>query len=177
MGTETIAAVATDARGSRVRARTVVVAVAVGLVVVGGFVCARLWFDRQADLDDVRAQQHRSERALAQRQQDAAAARAGLRAAHAVLIAEVANLAARTTERDDSATTLVGTNQHLSDLRAQLAAAAGDLQSRTTQLGALEQCVLGVARALNQASVGDVVGLGSTLGRIEGTCATAGVTL
>ena len=65
----------------------------------------------------------------------------------------------------------------LADLQAQLSASSADLAASTGRLATLQECLVGVAEALNQAAAGDTNGLATTVREIEGTCAAAGAEL
>ena len=90
---------------------------------------------------------------------------------------ELADLSARRDERDAARQGLEDVTAVLTELEGQLAAAKADLEDRQNRLAAFDRCLLGVAQALNQASVSDVDGLLTTVGAIEGDCAAAGVAL
>jgi septal ring factor EnvC (AmiA/AmiB activator) len=177
MSIESIAVPARAPVTSR-HARRSAVAIATGLaVVIAAFGCTRAWFDRRDALTATRTELQQTRSELAATRHDVAVAKRGLAVATAALLRAQADLAAKTAARDASVARLTGTNAQLSTLQGQLNVAMGDLVSNGAHLATLQQCVLGVARSLNQASVGDVVGLRSTLDGVASSCAGAGVKL
>src|SRR5262245_19275693 len=180
-GSMSIESIAIPARApvtSRRATRRSAIAAAICLaVVVAAFGCTRAWFDRRDALRSTRIELQQTRKELAATQHDVAIAKRGLAAATAALARAQADLDAETAARDASVAQLTRTNTQLSTLQGQLNVAMGDLLTNGAHLATLQQCVLGVARSLNQASVGDVVGLRSTLDEVASTCAGAGVTL
>jgi septal ring factor EnvC (AmiA/AmiB activator) len=177
MSIESIAVVARAPVASRrVRHRAIAVATCL-LVTLAAFGCTRAWFDRRDALTSTRAELHQTRRDLASSSHHVALAQQELAAATATLARAQSSLDAKTAARDASAARLAGTNSRLLALRDQLTAAAGDLLTRGAHLTTLQECVLGVARALNQASVGDVGGLQTMLSDVAATCTSAGVKL
>jgi hypothetical protein len=98
-------------------------------------------------------------------------------AAQATLGDRVAALASRRDERDTAQEGLDVVTLLLFQVQGQLQASQTDLFLSTARLGAFNRCLVGVAQALNQASVNDTGGLAATIRRIEGDCAEAGVEL
>ena len=62
----------------------------------------------------------------------------------------------------------------MAELQGRLAASTADLAASTWRLATLQECLVGVAEALNQAAAGDTGGLGTTMREIDGTCAARG---
>src|SRR5262249_47324310 len=142
------------------RARRSVVALATCLaVVIAALGCARAWFDRRDALTSTRTELQQTRTELAAKRHDVAVAKQGLAAATAALARAQGDLDAKTAARDASVAQLTGTNTQLSTLQGQVSVAVGDLLANGAHLAVLQQCVLGVARSLNQASVGDIIGL------------------
>lgn len=145
-------------------AAVVVVAVATRAWVVTRDATARA----RDDLDDTSAQVERA-------QADLDAANGRLAAVRATLSGEDWTLDLRESEQATIQAQLDEMEAVLTDLEAALAVDFTDLAAGTTQLDALERCLIGVAGALNQVSVGDTAGVARTLGAIHDSCAQAGV--
>jgi hypothetical protein len=156
--------------------RGAVVATAV-IVVVASALAANAWMDRRAEIDRTATAEQAEEREAAQAAAAVERASVLLVATREILVTEHATLGEREADRAAVETMLHATEQQLAELRAHLAGATADLASRTAQLDALEDCVLGVTEALNQAGAFDTGGMTRTLRRIEGTCARAGAAL
>ena len=150
----------------------VATAVLVGAVLVGrDWVATARATDRaDADLRDARQD-------LAATRDDHAAAVEEVDALRATLQADLATLAARRVEQEAAQGAADAAGAALTDLEDQLASSRADLAASTGRLATLQQCLVGVAEALNQAAAGDASGLAETVRDIEGTCAAAGAQL
>ena len=93
------------------------------------------------------------------------------------LAAELVTLTTRRDERAAAQGTADATTAALTDLQGVLSASTADLAASTGRLATLQECLVGVAEALNQAAAGDTNGLARTVREIEGTCAAAGAEL
>jgi septal ring factor EnvC (AmiA/AmiB activator) len=151
--------------------------VAAALVLAGVTVFARSWIATGDATDRARADLEETRGDLARTRDDVVAATEELEAVRAALAEDLATLTIRRDERDAARAGLDAANLVLTQSQAQLDASTTDLQDRTTRLGALEECLLGVAEALNQAAVGDSGGALETVRGVEGPCGTAGVSL
>jgi hypothetical protein len=160
------------------RARHIVGSVVLFLVALLGVgVVVRSWFETRDETDRTDAALRDTRDELAQAGDDLATATIEFVAARTTLGGEAWTLDMRQSERDAAQDALDTTGVLLADLEAQLEAATADLADGTARLDALGRCLVGVAGALNQASVGDTSGLAATIRSIEGTCAEAGVVL
>jgi septal ring factor EnvC (AmiA/AmiB activator) len=181
VGIQTIAAAGTaraapiSRRWASRRTLALLLAVAVGASCIA--VATNLWLGRRAEIARTIDAADATHAQLRRTQDELALAREGLRTATAVLDDAQTTLATKKTERDAAAAALAAAGTKLTDLRALLARATADLNARKQQLGILDQCLLGVAQALNQAGVGDLAGLARTIGGIAGTCTQAGAAL
>lgn len=151
------------------------VGIVVTLVVLS--VVWRAWFGTRDATD-------RAEASLRHTDDEISATRDDLTAADSELGDEVATLAdgidtltVRRGESDVVARELAAAEAVLRDLEDQLAVARLDLAGRQNRLEAFDQCLVGVAEALNQIAVSDIDGLAATVRRIESTCTEAGVAL
>jgi chromosome segregation ATPase len=161
----------------RLTARTVLLGLTCVALALGIAVGARGWTQTRSELDRTTEAVRETRRVLARTERDVAAAIVGLDAARETLATEQATLGTRRTERDAAQAQLVATDSQLADVRASLEDAKADLENRRTRSDALDECLRGVARALNQVSVGDTRGVAATLQRIAGTCEQAGATV
>jgi hypothetical protein len=152
-------------------------AVAVVMLVAVVTVASRAWFDTRDATDRTVAELEATRADIRRTDDELASATADRRQAQATLGNQIAALATRQDERDDAQHGLDVVTLLLAQVQAQLAASQADLQDRTTRLDAFNQCLLGVAQALNQAAVHDTNGLISTINGIESVCAQAGVAL
>jgi uncharacterized protein (DUF3084 family) len=157
--------------------RIAVSIVLVGVISAGVGLAANAWFDTRAETDRTVAALRDTRAELAAAEGDLATATAELETERATLRAELETLGTRQDERDTASDSLDAAKLQLADLQTQLEAATADLEDRTTRLDALNRCLVGVAKALNQASVNDIAGMAATIGGIEGTCAEAGAQL
>jgi hypothetical protein len=176
VGVEALATGASDGTSGRrwVSTRVAVsAALAVVIVALGAF-GTRLWLDRRATIDEVVTEVAATREEVARTEALLDSATAGLVTARSVLGEQRAALTAREGERVASEGTMTATGEQLVALQTQLAAATADLQARTTERSVLDRCLLGVAKALNQASVGDTGGLARTVREVEGICTLAG---
>jgi chromosome segregation ATPase len=160
----------------RTWSRQILVAALVAAV-VGTAVGARSWFDTREELDRTAAAVRDTRNDLTAARTDLAGAIADLRAQRAALHAGLATLDTREGERDAAEGALAMAKNRLAELRAELDAATADLAERERLLQVLDRCVRGVVEGLNQAAVGDIVGLDATLVGVEDTCASAGAIL
>jgi hypothetical protein len=149
--------------------------VVVAVLATGVTVAARSWFTTRDATDRAAAALHATRADLALARGDVDAATTGLAAAQAALFDELATLSVRQAERDAAQEALDAARRALAESQRQLDASTTDLADRTTRLGALERCLLGVAEALNQASVGDTGGASRTVRAVSDDCADAGV--
>jgi chromosome segregation ATPase len=164
--------------GRRWRVRHIAVGiVVVGAVATGGGLAANAWFDTRDETDRTIAALRDTRAELAEAEDDLATATNELEAERATLRTELEALGTRQDERDTANDGLEAARLQLADLQTQLEAATSDLENRTTRLDALNRCLVGVAKALNQASVNDIDGMAATIDGIEGTCAQAGAQL
>jgi hypothetical protein len=162
---------------SRSRARRLVPVVAAPVALLLLVLAVRWWDGTRDATARARAELRSTEADIVGVEDDLAAAEVVRLGEAAQLADELGTLSARRDERDtvrDGLDSLIAT---LTDLEAQLAAAKADLENRQARLAAFDRCLLGVAQALNQASVSDVDGLVATVGAIEGDCTAAGVAL
>jgi chromosome segregation ATPase len=157
--------------------RPILVPTLIAAVVGGTAVGARAWFDTRDEFDRTAAAVRDTRNELADARTDLAGAIADLRAQLAALHAGLATLDTREGERDAAEGALATAKNRLAELRAELAAATADLAERENLLQSLDRCVRGVVEGLNQAAVGDIVGLDATLAGVEDTCASAGAIL
>lgn len=175
-GSEGRTAVRQDAQPRRSRwIRPILVPTLIAIVAVGSIgVGARAWFDTRDESDRTAAEVRETRSHLAGARDDLVGANADLRAQRAALHAGLATLDAREGERDAAEAALATAENRLAELRAELAAATTDLAERENLLQALDRCVRGVVEALNQAAVGDIVGVDASLAGVEAPCALAG---
>jgi len=161
--------------GDRARAGLVTMAILLAVLVVG--TTGEAWLDTRAATDRTGADIRFTRGELAQVRDDLAAATALYDEAQSSLGDELEALVARRDESEVAQASLDAVNQVLAELEAQLAVAEADLGSRTSRLEAFDRCLVGVVEVLNQVAVSDTDGLATTLGRIGGVCAEAGVVL
>jgi chromosome segregation ATPase len=157
----------------RMLARALVAAAVMAAVVLVG----RDWLatDRATERADDSLRVTRHELEVARGDHDATVAE--VEALRAALEADLATLTTRREERAAAQGTADAATAALTDLQAQLSASTADLAASTGRLATLQQCLVGVAEALNQAAAGDTNGLTRTVREIEGTCAAAGAQL
>jgi uncharacterized protein (DUF3084 family) len=148
----------------------------VGSVLGVGF-AVHAWFSTRDATNRTVAALHDRRDDLAGARDDLAAATDQLEDLQAERDGERATLGVREGERDTAQAALDTAGALLTDLRAQLDAATTDLADSTARRDAFDQCLVGIAEALNQAAVGDIGGLGATMRSIEGSCAEAGAVL
>ena len=159
------------------RARRIVPVVAGPLALLLLVLAVRWWDGTRDATAEARSELRSTEADIAAVEDELVAAENVRRGEAARLSDELETLSARRDERDavrDGLDSLVAT---LTDLEAQLTAARADLENRQARLAAFDRCLLGVAQALNQASVSDVDGLVTTVDAIEDDCTAAGVEL
>jgi hypothetical protein len=167
-----------DVRPRRLpKGRTVAFALTGVALALGITIGTRAWSQTSNDLDRTTEAVRETRRQVARTEDEVADAIVGLDTARVTLANERATLGARRAERDAAEAQLLATDGQLADVRASLAAAKADLQARRTRSDALDECLRGVARALNQVSVGDLGGFAATLRRIGGACNEAGATI
>jgi septal ring factor EnvC (AmiA/AmiB activator) len=159
------------------RARRIVPVVAGPLALLLVVLAVRWWDGTRDATARARSELRAAEADIGDVEDELAAAETVRRGEAARLADELATLAARRDERDAVREGLDSLLVTLTDLEAQLSLAKADLEDRQARLAAFDRCLLGVAQALNQASVADVDGLADTVGAIEGACTAAGVTL
>jgi septal ring factor EnvC (AmiA/AmiB activator) len=153
-------------------------AIAAGVLLVAGVtVVARSWMATRDATDRARTDLAATRGDLARARDDVADASEELETVRASLAEDLVTLTLRRSERDAAQAGLDAASLVLAQSQAQLTASTTDLEDRTTRLGALEECLLGVAEALNQAAVGDSGGALATVRGVEGPCDTAGVAL
>jgi hypothetical protein len=159
--------------GRRALARVLVAAAVLTAAVLIG----RDWLgtQRATERTDDRLRVTRDELEIARGGPDAAVAE--VEALRAALDAELATLTTRRDERAAAQGTADVTSAALTDLQGALSASTADLAASTGRLSTLQECLVGVAEALNQAAAGDTNGLARTMREIEGTCAAAGAEL
>ncbi|HEY8548119.1 MAG TPA: hypothetical protein VIL36_23840 [Acidimicrobiales bacterium] len=161
----------------RTRARRIVPVIAGPLALLLAILSVRWWDGTRDRLADTRADLRTTEADIGDVEDRLDEAEAVRQERAARLAAELVTLAERRDERDEVREGLDSLLVTLTDLETQLAAAKADLEARQTRLAAFDRCLLGVAQALNQASVSDVRGLIRTVEGIEGDCTAAGVEL
>ncbi len=157
----------------RVAATAVVLVVVVGGLVVGW----RAWFGTRDATQRTVAELRATRSDLADARDELAVATDDLGSARSRLGDQVTELIDRRDERDEAQTSLDQVTVVLVDARTRLLESQADLDSRETRLEALNTCLVGVAAALNQASVNDLGGLARTVDSIASVCSTAGVDL
>jgi chromosome segregation ATPase len=157
----------------RVLLRVLVAAAVLATVLLVG----RDWLatDRATDRADGSLRATRRELEATRGDHDAAVAE--VEALRAALVADLATLTTRQQERAAAQGNADAASAALTDLQGQLSASTADLAASTGRLATLQECLVGVAEALNQAAAGDTNGLASTVHEIEGTCAAAGAEL
>jgi hypothetical protein len=156
------------------RRRIVVSALALACM-VAALLVARDWVSTRsaaaesaARLDATRASLHRTD-------EDLDATRDRIAAGEAELRDKQTLLAVRKAERMAAQGNAEATLAWLTTLQDQLNAATAELDASSGRLEALQTCMGGVARALNQVSAHDSGGVARTMRDIEDSCATAGV--
>jgi hypothetical protein len=157
--------------------RAIPISLAVALVTALAVAGTVQWLDRQDTIDGTRRAAAATRAELDRTSGELDAASAGLAAVRAVLAEDQGTLVTREGEAAAAAESQRATETQLGSLQQELASATADLRARTEQRSVLDTCLLGVARALNQAGVGDTGGLARTVRDIEGTCARAGASL
>jgi len=163
--------------GLRARRRLIVRVLVAAAVLTAAVLVGRDWVvtnraGARAD-DSLRATRHQLEVTT----DDHEAAVEEVEALRATLEADLATLATRQEEREVAQGTADATSAALTELQGRLSASTADLAASTGRLATLQQCLVGVAEALNQAAAGDTNGLTATVREIEGTCADAGAEL
>ena len=161
----------------RSRARRVLPVVAAPMALLLVILAVRWWDGTRDATARARTELRSTEADIADVEEELLGAEAVRRGEAARLADELATLSARRDERDAVREGLDSLIATLTDLEAQLAVAKADLEDRQARLAAFDRCLLGVAQALNQASVADVDGLLTTVDAIEGDCTAAGVEL
>lgn len=151
-----------------------VVALLLGVAVT---VATRAWSSTREATERTRSTLADTRADIRRTESDLATATGERRAAQATLGDQVAALAARRDERDAAQADLDVVTLILAQAQAQLTASQVDLIEGAVRLDAFDRCLVGVAKALNQAAVGDTGGLAATIRGIEGDCAQAGVAL
>ncbi len=151
----------------------------VAVAVAGACIAALVARDWVATLDtthraDAALDEARTELVLAE--DDLDAVRSAVGAHWATLDDELATLDARQAERSEAQQTVDDMSVWLATLQDQLDTATTELETSSARLVVLQDCLAGVAQALNQVAVHDARVAG-TLRDIAGTCADAGVEL
>ena len=161
----------------RSRARRIVPVIAGPLALLLVILAVRWWDGTRDATARARSELRTTEADIGDVEDELADAETVRQGEAARLADELVTLSARRDERDAVREGLDSLVTTLTDLEAQLSAAKADLENRQARLAAFDRCLLGVAQALNQASVADVNGLADTVDGIEGDCAAAGVAL
>jgi chromosome segregation ATPase len=163
--------------GLRARRRLLVRVLAATAVLAAVVLVGRDWLttDRATERADDRVRETRQQLQATRADHDAAVAE--VEALRAALEADLATLMTRRDERAAAQGNADAASAALADLQAQLSASTADLAASTGRLATLQECLVGVAEALNQAATGDTNGLARTVREIEGTCAAAGAEL
>ena len=150
---------------------------AVGLLVAAVTVATRAWTSTREATERTTASLAATRSDIDRTEGDLATATDERQAAQSTLGDQVAILALRQDERDDAQRDLDVVSLVLARAQGQLTQSQVGLVQSTARLDAFDRCLIGVAQALNQAAVSDTNGLMSTIRRIEGVCAEAGVVL
>lgn len=147
-----------------------------GVLVVAVTVASRAWTSTREATDRTNASLAATRADIGRTEDQLATATDERIAAQSTLGDQVAALATRQDERDASQDALDVVTLVLARAQGELSASQVGLVQSTARLGAFDGCMIGVARALNQAAVNDPT-LMNTIRAIEGDCAQAGVTL
>jgi chromosome segregation ATPase len=163
--------------GLRSRRRLLVRVLVAAAVLAAVVLVGRDWLatERATERAADRVRDTRRELEVTRAGHDAAVAE--VEALRAALVADLATLTTRQEERAAAQGSAEAASATLADLQAQLSASSADLAASTGRLATLQECLVGVAEALNQAAAGDTNGLATTVRQIEGTCAAAGADL
>ena len=163
--------------GLRARRRWIVRVVAVAVLLAGAVLVGRDWLatNRATERAEDRLREVRHD--LGVTSDDHAAAVVEVEALRDTLAADLATLTTRQGEQEAAQGAADATSAALAELQGLLAASTADLATSTDRLSTLQECLVGVAEALNQAAAGDTNGLGATMREIEGTCSAAGAEL
>jgi septal ring factor EnvC (AmiA/AmiB activator) len=163
--------------GLRARRRLLVRVLVATAVLAAVVLVGRDWLatDRATERADDRVRETRQQLEVTRADHDAAVAE--VEALRAALEADLATLMTRRDERAAAQGNADAAGAALADLQARLSASTVDLAASAGRLATLQECLVGVAEALNQAAAGDTNGLARTVRDIEGTCAAAGAEL
>jgi septal ring factor EnvC (AmiA/AmiB activator) len=151
------------------------VAVAIAAVCVAALV-ARDWVATLDTTDRADSALDQAQTDLVLAEDDLEAARSAVGEHWATLDVDLATLDARQAERSEAQQTVDDMSLWLATLQDQLDTATTELETSSARLVALQDCLAGVAQALNQVAVHDGRVAG-TLRDIAATCADAGVEL
>ncbi len=99
--------------------------------------------------------------------------RTELHHAMALLTSARTHLAEATTEDDDAGATLAADTAALDSVQAQLVKAQANESEQGVNISDLDTCLSGVEQALNEISLSDQTGAGTTLGRVANACTSA----